>query len=171
MTCFCAHLTPRACLPCLAAVAAAVDALNAVAQGVLRGAGRPGIGALLNTAAYWGLSLPLAWYFGLRLDWSVKGFWAALLITSALMSVVHSAVILRLNWEQEVQRAAKRIAKHEEQAAVVKGEGLQGVLAQAVLIRSVSSPVGSEFGVQEGGEEGGLGVEVCVESGEQHSSG
>jgi Na+-driven multidrug efflux pump len=34
-------------------VPAAGDALNCVAQGILRGAGRPGIGAVLNSAGYW----------------------------------------------------------------------------------------------------------------------
>jgi hypothetical protein len=34
-------------------VRAAGDALNCVAQGILRGAGRPGIGAVLNSAGYW----------------------------------------------------------------------------------------------------------------------
>lgn len=119
----------------------AVDALNAVAQGVLRGvlrgAGRPGIGAVLNTVAYWGLALPLAWYFGLRLEWSIQGFLAALLITSGLMVVVHSVVVMRLCWEQEVQRAAKRMVKHEGTGTGAGGWEVSGV--PPVLISAVSS--------------------------------
>lgn len=90
---------------------------------------------MLNTVAYWGLALPLAWYFGIRLDWSVQGFWAALLITSGLMVAVHSVVVARLCWAHEVQRATKRMAKHEATGA--EDWTVSGV--PPVLIRTVSS--------------------------------
>lgn len=35
------------------AVVLAGDAINCLAQGVLRGAGRPGLGAILNIVGYW----------------------------------------------------------------------------------------------------------------------
>lgn len=35
------------------AVVVAGDAINCLAQGVLRGAGRPGLGAVLNIVGYW----------------------------------------------------------------------------------------------------------------------
>jgi hypothetical protein len=136
------------------AVAAAVDALNAVAQGVLRGAGRPGIGAVLNSAGYWGLGVPLASYFGLYLGWSVRGFWAALLTTSAFMSVVQFAVIFKFDWQKEVDRAAEMMSQHEEQAADIKAADLRGAVGGPVLVRAVCS-AGSlgGLGVQGGGED------------------
>ena len=136
------------------AVAAAVDALNAVAQGILRGAGRPGIGAVLNSAGYWGLGVPLASYFGLYLGWSVRGFWAALLTTSAFMSVVQFAVIFKFDWQREVDRAAEMMSQHEDQAADIKAADLGGTVGGPVLVRAISS-AGSlgGLGVQGGGED------------------
>lgn len=145
----------------------AVDALNAVAQGVLRGAGRPGIGAVLNTVAYWGLALPLAWYFGLCLDWSVQGFWAALLITSGLMVVVHSVVVMRLCWEQEVQRAAKRMAKQEATGPRAEAWSVSGV--PPVLVRAVSSSDvkdGSFSSTHAGGKAETVSMRECFGDGE-----
>lgn len=108
---------------------AAVDALNCVAQGVLRGAGRPGLGAVLNSAGYWGLGVPLAAYFGLYLGWSVKGFWLALMTTSAIMAVVQLAAIGRFDWEKEVQRSAQLMAEHDHQAVATKEEDLDAVMS------------------------------------------
>lgn len=121
------RVLPSAALCCCAALFV-VDALNCVAQGILRGAGRPGIGAVLNSVGYWGLGVPLAAYFGLHLGWSVKGFWAALLTTSATMSVVQLAVIARFDWGKEVARAAALMEQHDEQAA----DGKAADLAAAV---------------------------------------
>lgn len=116
-----------------------VDALNAVAQGVLTGVGRPGIGALLNAAGYWGLGMPLACYLGLYLGWGVKGFWTALLTTSAVMSGVQFMIILGLSWWSEVQRAAARMAEQEEQAADNKAAELGSLLGKPMLIRGISN--------------------------------
>lgn len=115
------------------------DALNCVAQGILRGAGRPGIGAVLNSAGYWGLGVPLAAYFGLYLGWSVKGFWLALLTTSSFMVIVQLAVIARFDWDKEVARSARLMAQHDDQAADAKASDLADAVSGPVVVTAVSS--------------------------------
>ena len=82
------------------------DGVNAVLQGVLRGAGRQALGAALNLGAYWGVGVPLAAllaFRGPRLG--VLGFWLGLLITTTAQALVQLLVVLRFDWELEVARA------------------------------------------------------------------
>lgn len=93
------------------------------------------LGVFLAPAA----GVPLAAYFGLYLRLSVKGFWAALATTSAVMSVVQLAVIARFDWHKEVQRAAQMMAQHEDDAANGKAADLAAAVAVPVVVRAVSS--------------------------------
>jgi hypothetical protein len=86
-----------------------------------------------------GLGVPLAAYFGLYLGWSVKGFWAALMITSAVMAVVQLAVIARFDWHQEVQRTAQLMGQHEDQAVERKAADLAAAVQAPSVIRAVGS--------------------------------
>jgi hypothetical protein len=86
-----------------------------------------------------GLGVPLAAYFGLYLGWSVKGFWAALMITSAVMAVVQLTVIARFDWHQEVQRTAQLMGKHEDQAVDGKAAGLAAAVRAPVVITADGS--------------------------------
>jgi hypothetical protein len=141
-----------------------VDALNCVAQGILRGAGRPGIGAVLNSVGYWGLGVPLAALFGLHLGWSVKGFWAALLATSATMSVVQLAVIARFDWGKEVARAAALMEQHEDRAADGKAADLAAAVGGPMIIQAVQGSSSYESlyaaGSSCGSDEAGLQASV-----------
>lgn len=86
-----------------------------------------------------GLGVPLAAYFGLYLGWSVKGFWAALMTTSAVMAVVQLAVIARFDWHQEVQRTAQLMGQHEDEAVDMKAADLAAAVRAPVVIRAVGS--------------------------------
>ncbi|KAF8063707.1 DTX14 [Scenedesmus sp. PABB004] len=107
------------------------DAVNCVCMGVLRGAGRPGVGAVLNIIAYWMLGVPLAWLFGLRMRMSTRGFWLGLLVTSAGQSLVQLAVLARLDWREEVARAAALMAGRDDEDADAKAAALGGLGAAA----------------------------------------
>lgn len=72
---------------------------------VLRGAGRQGLGAALNLAAYWGIGIPLAALLGLKLRLSAPGFWLALLCTSGLQSLVQALVISRCGHDRMLAAA------------------------------------------------------------------
>jgi MATE family multidrug resistance protein len=83
------------------------DGLNATFGGVLRGAGRQGVGATLNLVAYWVLGLPLGATLAFGLNWGVAGLWWGLTVTASLLAVAMMVLLAkRVDWEKESQRAA-----------------------------------------------------------------
>lgn len=60
------------------------DGLNATVGGVLRGAGRQELGALLNLASYWGLGLPAAYLLSNKAGWGLQGLWAGLSLCTSV---------------------------------------------------------------------------------------
>eukprot|EP00879_Flechtneria_rotunda_P024525 GHRR01026001.1.p1 GENE.GHRR01026001.1~~GHRR01026001.1.p1 ORF type:complete len:385 (+),score=140.35 GHRR01026001.1:898-2052(+) len=106
------------------------DAINAVCQAVLRGAGRQALGAAMN-ALWWFVGVPLAALFGLHLKMSVKGFWLGLLCTTFTQNILQLLVISRFDWSREVERAAALNAEHEQEAL----DEQAALLADAVRCR------------------------------------
>lgn len=52
--------------------------------GILRGAGRQELGALLNLASYWGLGLPAAYLLSSKAGWGLQGLWAGLALCTSV---------------------------------------------------------------------------------------
>lgn len=86
------------------------DILNSVLFGVLRGAGRQGLGATINVGAYWLVGLPLAVYLGFYTGLNVLGLWLALACAILVQSFSALVIILRFDWDAEVKRAATAVA-------------------------------------------------------------
>jgi len=81
------------------------DGTQAVATGTLRGAADTFVPVLLHALAWWGVAMPLAWYFGLsngRED--VRGIWWGLAIGIMLL-----APILILRVRSRFKRAIERL--------------------------------------------------------------
>jgi MATE family multidrug resistance protein len=69
------------------------DGLNSTISGVLRGAGRQQLGAMLNLASYWGLGLPTAYLLSVKAGLELKGLWGGLILaTSVQVSVMRCGV-------------------------------------------------------------------------------
>lgn len=81
------------------------DGMNATIGGVLRGAGRQELGALLNLASYWGVGLPTAYLLAHGLGMGLRGLWAGLVTCTSLQGVVMLAVLARFRWRAEAERA------------------------------------------------------------------
>jgi MATE family multidrug resistance protein len=79
-------------------------------SGCLRAAGRQGIGALINWAAYWAFGLPVSWLLGFKLGWGVMGLrWGLAAAAACQALVLHWLVACRFDWEEEVQRAKQLV--------------------------------------------------------------
>jgi hypothetical protein len=104
------------------------DGLNATVGGMLRGAGRQELGAVLNLASYWGLGLPGAYLLGVRAGWGLKGLWAGLIICTSVQAVVMLVVLFRFDWQREAERAV-------ELAAASGGDGGSGSCGAAAAQR------------------------------------
>ncbi|KAG2485830.1 hypothetical protein HYH03_015413 [Edaphochlamys debaryana] len=85
------------------------DGQNAVLSSVLRGAGRQWLGAGCNLVGWWGVGVPLAYYLALPCHMGVQGLWGGFATASALQACVQWAVVSRLDWDVEVQRAKEML--------------------------------------------------------------
>lgn len=94
----------------LMAASMAGDGLNAVISGVLRGAGRQELGALLNLGSYWGLGLPTAYLLGIKAELGLSGLWGGLVLATSVQGTIMLFVLVRFNWQREAQRAAEVLA-------------------------------------------------------------
>lgn len=75
------------------------DGLNCTISGVLRGAGRQELGALLNLGSYWGLGLPTAYLLAVKGGLELKGLWGGLILaTSVQVRAAGRAQIMLLYW-------------------------------------------------------------------------
>ncbi|KAG2445740.1 hypothetical protein HXX76_000346 [Chlamydomonas incerta] len=140
-----------AVLPVLA-VCFIFDGQNAVLSAVLRGAGRQWLGAGCNLVGWWGVGVPLAYYLALNTDLGVAGLWGGFATASALQAVVQWAVVMRLDWEGEVERAAEMLRASEAAEAAARGAvATVDVLATDVAGSSSSSSRGGAKGAAHSG--------------------
>jgi len=80
---------------------------------VLRGCGRQALGAGYNLVAYYVIGLPLAAAFGFPLDLSIFGLWGGLAIALASAAVFASIIVLRTDWDKQVENAAVRVEENK----------------------------------------------------------
>lgn len=56
------------------------DGLQVVSVSALRGVNDVAVPAWISALAYWGIALPLGWYWGLVCGWGANGVWAAMAV-------------------------------------------------------------------------------------------
>ncbi|MEO9967311.1 MAG: MATE family efflux transporter [Reichenbachiella sp.] len=81
------HLAGR--LLIIAAFFQISDGVQAVGLGVLRGMADVKVPTLVTLFAYWLMAIPLAYLFGIYLDWGAEGIWMALLVGLTLAAILH----------------------------------------------------------------------------------
>jgi MATE family multidrug resistance protein len=62
------------------------DGVQAVAFGVLRGAGDTRVPAIANVVGYWIIGLPTGWLLAFVLGWSARGVWSGLVLGLAAVA-------------------------------------------------------------------------------------
>jgi hypothetical protein len=116
-------------------------------SGCLRAAGRQGIGAVINWAAYWAFGLPVSWLLGFKLGWGVYGLrWGLTAAAGCQALVLHWLVACRFDWEQEVQRA-KQLVGVEEAEDDEEGGGVDGAVGQSAPAGAAAAVVDVAVGV------------------------
>jgi MATE family multidrug resistance protein len=89
----------------------AANGIVATQSGVLHGTRRQVAGAAVNGCASYLLGLPLMLLLAFRLGQGVQGLWWGIGASSALQAGVLLAVVSRLDWQAEAQRAV-RLVRH-----------------------------------------------------------
>ncbi|KAG8697278.1 hypothetical protein FRC09_007971, partial [Ceratobasidium sp. 395] len=86
-----------------------VDGIAAVTAGILRACGKIATGALSNFIGYYILGIPLGIYLAFTHHLGLGGLWIGLATALAFVAVVLSIVMLRLDWDVQVQEAKERV--------------------------------------------------------------
>jgi MATE family multidrug resistance protein len=83
-----AVVSSAAALLLVAAVFQLFDGLQVVSVAALRGVNDVALPAWMGAFAYWGLAMPLGWYWGLRLGWGASGVWLAMAVGLAVAALL-----------------------------------------------------------------------------------
>ena len=101
----------------LAGSYALLDAFQCVGQGVIRGAGKQSLGAVVAMACYYGITLPAAWLLAYKAGFGLHGLWYGMLTGNGVVAAVYVVVVVGVDW-----RAAARMARE----MAVPGQGVDG---------------------------------------------
>ncbi|KAF6264495.1 mate-domain-containing protein [Scenedesmus sp. NREL 46B-D3] len=112
------------------------DGQVAVMSGCLRAAGRQGVGALVNWAAYWAFGLPVSWLLGFKLGWGVMGLrWGLTAAAACHALALHWLVACKFDWQDEVRRARQLVGGSEgeqgDEEADVESADVDGAVGAA----------------------------------------
>lgn len=79
--------------------------------GILRGIGKTHGGSVINFVGFWLISFPLAIVFGFVVGWKIYGFWVAMMIGLASISLAQFIYISCLKWSNLAADAQERTKK------------------------------------------------------------
>ncbi|KAF2069281.1 hypothetical protein CYY_009400 [Polysphondylium violaceum] len=90
------------------------DGFQTTCQGIIRGTGKNKIGAIVNFISFYVVGLPFSCIFAFALHKEVVGLWWGLCIGLCACAIVLGSVVLRINWDAEVDKAIKRTSSFVE---------------------------------------------------------
>jgi MATE family multidrug resistance protein len=84
------------------------DGMQGAAGGVLRGAGKQGLGALVNLISFYVFGLPIAYLLTVVAHWGLRGTWIGLGVAEFSIMVGYLIITARMNWQDVACKAQKR---------------------------------------------------------------
>ncbi|XP_075053835.1 uncharacterized protein LOC142139875 [Mixophyes fleayi] len=91
------------------------DAVDFACGGILRGIGKPKIGAIINVVGYYLIGLPIGISLMFLVKLGIIGLWTGLLFPVVLQSFIYVPYIIRSNWNQICEEASIRAGiKHQQ---------------------------------------------------------
>lgn len=87
-----------------------LDSLQTTTGGALRGAGRPGTGAIVQFSGFYLVGLPLGAHLAFRGGMGVAGLWYGLAVGLACVSLALIVALSRTDWEARAREAVARCA-------------------------------------------------------------
>eukprot|EP00741_Cyanophora_paradoxa_P010627 tig00020537_g10271.t1 len=84
------------------------DGMQCSQGGVLRGIGRPTVGAVANLIGFSGVGLTCAYTFAFKVGWGLRGIWIGLACGTVVVALVQSLFLLRIDWQREALLARER---------------------------------------------------------------
>ncbi|KAK7269827.1 hypothetical protein RIF29_22584 [Crotalaria pallida] len=104
------YVTLMAPLLCISVI---LDGIQGVVTGIARGCGWQHLGVYVNLGAFYLCGIPVAAALAFWVRLRGKGLWIGIQIGSIVQNVVLSVITSRINWEQQVVTASKRLQDGE----------------------------------------------------------
>lgn len=82
---------------------------------MLRGCGKPHIGAIMNFVGYYIVGMPIGALLCFVFKWNLAGIWCGLAFALMIVACVLSVAMLRIDWPLEARKAIERVGLKEEQ--------------------------------------------------------
>lgn len=100
------------------------NSVMAVLSGVAVGAGRQAIVAYVNIGSYYVIGVPLGAILGYVAHMEIKGLWIGMLIGVVIQSAILAFITARTNWEEQINKASKRLNKNHPSESDVELDSL-----------------------------------------------
>jgi MATE family multidrug resistance protein len=100
-----------------------LDSLQTTTGGALRGAGRPGMGAIVQFSGFYLVGLPLGAHLAFRRGLGVAGLWYGLAVGLGCVSAALLLALSRTDWEARARDAVARCAADAPAVGGVAGGG------------------------------------------------
>ncbi|KAK4255346.1 hypothetical protein QN277_008358 [Acacia crassicarpa] len=98
----------------LLALAIVLNGVQPVLSGVAVGCGWQTFVAYVNVGCYYGVGIPLGSLLGFYFKFGAKGIWLGMLGGMFMQTIILTWVTFRTDWNKEVEEAAKRLNKWED---------------------------------------------------------
>ncbi|XP_019447830.1 PREDICTED: protein DETOXIFICATION 40-like [Lupinus angustifolius] len=97
----------------LLALAIVLNGIQPVLSGVAVGCGWQSFVAYVNVGCYYGVGIPFGAILGFYFKFGAKGIWLGMLGGTSMQTLILIWVTFRADWNKEVENAAKRLKKWE----------------------------------------------------------
>jgi len=95
----------------------AFDAIATVSNGILRGLGKQSHGAVINLTAYYVIGIPLGMWLTFSRNMQLYGIWTGLTVALVYAALVAAILVLRSDWDYEVEKVRARFAADQADQA------------------------------------------------------
>ncbi|XP_008297385.1 multidrug and toxin extrusion protein 1 [Stegastes partitus] len=129
-----------------------LDATSAALGGVIRGAGKQRVGAVVNILGYYGVGFPVGVPLMFAAKMGIKGLWIGMITCVALQNSLLVVYLIRLNWKKVTVEAQIRAGVHESTTDISSqprdSENCEGPIDTIDLVEDAEEPVVETVTVQ-----------------------